>query len=141
EVALLYFAGHGTENNLGGYIVTPDATRYDECINLTEILTLANKSKARECVIILDSCMSGALGQVPATNSDSANLAQGVSILTAARSGQSSVESAGHGVFTNLVCSALEGGAADVAGHVHAAAIYSYVEQVLGPWDQRPLFK
>jgi uncharacterized caspase-like protein len=141
EVALLYFAGHGTENNLGGYIVTPAAARYDDGINLTDILTYANQSQARERVIILDSCMSGALGQIPATGSESTNLAQGVSILTAARSNQASTETGGHGVFTELVCSALEGGAADVAGNVHAAAIYSYVEQVLGPWDQRPLFK
>jgi hypothetical protein len=25
DVALLYFSGHGTENNLDGYLVTPDA--------------------------------------------------------------------------------------------------------------------
>src|SRR4051812_39097714 len=30
DVALFYFSGHGTENNLGGYIVTSDATSYDE---------------------------------------------------------------------------------------------------------------
>lgn len=36
---------------------------------------------------------------------------------------------------------ALEGGAADVLGDVTAASVYSYVEQALGPWDQRPLFK
>jgi len=30
EIALLYFAGHGTENDLDGYLVTPDATAYDE---------------------------------------------------------------------------------------------------------------
>jgi hypothetical protein len=35
----------------------------------------------------------------------------------------------------------LEGGAADVLGDVTAASVYSYVEQALGPWDQRPLFK
>lgn len=141
EIALLYFAGHGTENDLGGYLVTPDATAYDEGINLTEVLTLANGSKAHERIIILDSCMSGAFGSVPATNSTSANLEQGVSVLTASRAGQTSAEIGGRGVFTELVCGALDGGAADVLGDVTAAAIYTYVEQALGPWEQRPLFK
>jgi hypothetical protein len=44
-------------------------------------------------------------------------------------------------LFTELVCGALEGGAADVLGGVTAAAVYAYVEQALGPWEQRPLFK
>jgi hypothetical protein len=141
DVALLYFSGHGTENNLGGYLVTPDAASYDEGVNLAEVLTMANASPARERIIILDSCMSGAFGQVPASGSDAASLPEGVSILTASRAGQVSVESGGRGVFSELVCGALEGGAADVLGDVTAASVYSYVEQALGPWDQRPLFK
>jgi hypothetical protein len=28
-----------------------------------------------------------------------------------------------------------------VRGQVSAAAIYAYVEQALGPWDQRPIYK
>src|ERR1700722_9912473 len=30
DIALLFFAGHGTVNNLGGYLVTQDAEQYDE---------------------------------------------------------------------------------------------------------------
>lgn len=141
DVALLYFSGHGTENDLGGFLVTPDATSWDEGINLADVLTMANLSAARERVIILDSCMSGALGTVPATGSDSANLKEGVAILTASRAGQVSMESGGRGVFTDLVCGALEGGASDVLGDVSVASVYTYVEQALGPWEQRPLFK
>ena len=40
EVALLYFSGHGTENNLGGYLVTTDATSYDEGVSLGDVLAL-----------------------------------------------------------------------------------------------------
>ncbi|WP_332642845.1 caspase family protein [Aeromicrobium sp.] len=141
DVALLYFSGHGTEDNLGGYLVTPDASEYSEGINLTDVLTLASDSTAHERVVILDSCMSGNLGSIPATGAQSANLKEGVSILTASRPSQVSVEQGGVGLFTELVCSALEGGAADVLGAVSAPAIYSYVEEALGPWDQRPLFK
>jgi hypothetical protein len=52
-----------------------------------------------------------------------------------------SVETEAGGVFTRLVRSALEGGAADVLGEVTVAGIYAYVDQALGAWDQRPLLK
>lgn len=141
EVALLYFSGHGAQNKLGGYLVTPDASQFDEGVSLAEVLTFANDSPAGERIVILDSCMSGALGEVPAIGNAMATLSEGVSILTASRAGQVSIETGGRGVFTELVCGALEGGAADVLGDVTGASVYSYVEQALGPWDQRPLFK
>src|SRR6266568_3378296 len=128
DVALFYFSGHGTENNLGGFIVTPDAKQYDEGVSLVDVLTLANKSKARESVIILDSCHSGHLGTVPAVNNEQVHLREGVSILTAARAAQAAVEADGRGLFTELVCGALEGGAADVLGNTTVAGVYAYVD-------------
>jgi hypothetical protein len=68
-------------------------------------------------------------------------LREGISILTAGRGGQVSVETDGGGVFTSLVVDALEGGAANLLGAVSTPAIYAYVEAALGAWDQRPLFK
>jgi caspase domain-containing protein len=141
DIALFYFSGHGTENNFGGFIVTPDASKYDEGVSLVDVLTLANKSKARECVIILDSCHSGHLGSIPAIDNDQVHLREGVSILTAARAAQVAVETDGRGLFSELVCGALEGGAADVLGSTTVAGVYAYVDQALGPWDQRPLFR
>lgn len=141
DVALFYFSGHGTENDLGGYLVTQDATRYDEGVSLTDVLALANASSARERVIMLDSCHSGHLGTVPATGTHGSHLQEGVSILTAARSAQYAMESGGQGVFTELLCGALGGGASDVLGDTTVAAVYAYVEQALGPWDQRPMFR
>jgi hypothetical protein len=142
DVALLYFSGHGTENDLGGYLVTTDAKSYDEGVSLTEVLTWANGAdQIGEVVIIIDSCHSGWLGAVPAINNTQASLREGLSILTASRSAQPAVEQGGTGVFTDLVCSALDGGAADVLGATSVAAVYAYVEQALGAWDQRPLLK
>jgi len=141
EVALFYFSGHGTVNNLGGYLVTRDARSYDEGVGMTDVLTYANRSRAREVVVIIDSCHSGAFGQLPAINNETAILREGVSVLTASRESQAAVEIGGEGLFTSLVCDALEGGAADIVGDITAAAIYSYVDQALGPWDQRPLYK
>lgn len=141
DVALFFFAGHGTANNLGGFLVTQDAQKYDEGLSLTEVLTMANNSPARERIIILDSCHSGAMGQLPALNNDAAMLKEGVSILSACRESEGAAEQGGGGLFTSLVCDALRGGAADVCGKVTLAGIYAYVDEALGGWDQRPLFK
>lgn len=141
EVALLHFSGHGTQNNLGGFLVTQDAKTYDEGLAMSDVLKLANDSRADEVVILLDCCHAGHLGNVPLIDNDKAMLRCGVSILTAGRGDQPSVEAGGGGVFTSLVVDALNGGAADLLGNVTATAIYSTVEAALGAWDQRPLFK
>lgn len=141
EVALLFFSGHGTVNNLGGYLVTQDARRYDEGVSMIDVLTLANNAAAREVVIVLDCCHSGALGQVPAVANEKAILREGVSVLSAARETEVAVEEGGAGLFTSLVCEALSGGAADVCGKVTVASVYAFVDQALGAWQQRPLFK
>jgi Caspase domain len=141
DIALFYFSGHGTENNLGGFLVTQDAARYDEGVALTDVLTFANRSPVREVVILLDSCHSGTLGQLPAIENDKANIREGVTIITASRSSEVAVETGGMGLFTSLVVAAFEGGAADAVGRVTVASVYDYVEESLGPWDQRPLFK
>lgn len=141
DVALFFFAGHGTANNLGGYLVTQDASRYDEGLSMTDVLAMANNSPARERIIILDCCHSGAMGQLPAVNNDAAMLKEGVSILSACRESEVSLEKGSGGLFASLVCDALRGGAADVCGKVTTAGIYAYADEALGGWDQRPLFK
>lgn len=141
EVALLHFSGHGTENNLGGYLVTQDAQTYDEGLSMSDVLKMANESRADEVVVLLDCCHSGNMGNVPVIDNDAAMLREGVSIITASRGDQPSVEVGGGGLFTSLVVDALEGGAADLLGDVTVPAIYAKVEAALGAWDQRPLFK
>lgn len=141
DVALFYFSGHGTVNNLDGYLVTQDAEVYDEGVAMGDILKWANDSRADEVVILLDCCHSGALGNPPAIDNKKGLLREGLSILTASRADQPSVESGGGGLFTSLLVDALEGGAADLLGQVSAPAVYASVEAALGAWDQRPLFK
>jgi hypothetical protein len=141
EVALFHFSGHGTVNDLDGYLVTQDATRYDEGVGMGEVLKLANDSRASEVVILLDCCFSGNLGNPPSVDNSKAVLREGISILTAGRGDQPSVETGGGGLFTSLVVDALDGGAADLLGAVSTPAVYAYVEAALGAWDQRPLFK
>jgi len=141
EIALLYFSGHGIINSLGGYIVTTDFKKYDEGVSMDDVLKLANQSKAKDKIIILDCCHSGAFGSPTITGSNVAQLSEGLSVLTASRDSESALEINGCGVFTALVVNALQGGAADLGGHITPGSIYAYVDQALGPWDQRPIFK
>jgi caspase domain-containing protein len=141
DIALLYFSGHGCINSLGGYIVTTDSKRYDEGVSMDDVLKWANQSKAKDKIVLLDCCHSGALGSPATTGANIAQLSEGLSILTASRDSESALEINGCGLFTALVVDAVQGGAADLRGHITPGSIYSYVDQALGPWDQRPIFK
>jgi hypothetical protein len=142
DAVVLYFSGHGFfDQHGGGYIVTPDFKTNDEGVSMDEILTMANDSKAKDRVIILDCCHSGAFGTPRNLGSRNAHIGEGVSILTASKADEASVEVNGHGIFTNLFLDALQGGGADLRGHITPGSIYSYIDQALGPWDQRPVFK
>jgi hypothetical protein len=141
EIALLYFSGHGFLDDLGGYLVTQDIKEEDVGVSMQDVINLANNSVAHEVVIILDCCHSGAFGSLPAFNLNNSYLRSGVAILTASLAHEYSVEVNGEGIFTKIVCDALSGGAIDVMGNVTVASIYAYADQVLGAWDQRPMFK
>ena len=141
EIALLYFSGHGFVGGADGLIVTEDSERDDEGIAMTEILSLANHSPVENKVIILDCCYSGNMGTPDGQDGGVAQLSEGLTVLTASRGSEAAMEQGGSGVFTQLVVAALQGGAADLRGHVTPGSIYAYVDQALGAWDQRPIFK
>jgi len=142
DAALFYFAGHGSESKNGGILVTVDYKLHDVGIPMEEIVALAKdgSNRIKEIFIVLDCCHSGYAGG-SWIGSGIDVLPKGVAILTASSPSQSALESGGSGVFTSLVCDALQGGAADVLGNVTAARVYSYLDQTLGAWDQRPHFK
>ncbi|WPR73756.1 caspase family protein [Algoriphagus sp. NG3] len=140
DMGLLYFAGHGYVNELGGFIVTPDHESYNEGIAMNDILGLANKSKIRNKIIILDCCKSGIFG-TPTENGSITPIETGTTILTSSRKNEPSKEINGHGVFTNLLIEGLKGGAADVRGHISPGGLYAYIDQALGAHEQRPVFK
>ncbi|WP_118973916.1 caspase family protein [Taibaiella koreensis] len=141
DTALLYYSGHGVFNERGGYLVPSDYRKDDEGIPMNEVLTLANDSATKNKIIILDCCHSGAI-TVPQLNSAiSGHINEGITILTASKQEELAMEAGGKGIFTGLLLEALQGGAADLNGYITPASIYAYIDQVLGPWDQRPVFK
>lgn len=108
---------------------------------MDEVLAIANQSKVKNKIILLDCCHSGALGSPSLAGGTIAQLAEGLTVLTASTAVEAAVENEGAGVFTSLVVDALQGGAADLRGHVTPGSIYAYVDQALGAWEQRPIFR
>lgn len=140
EIALLYYAGHGNvEDTGGGYLCSSETEMGDEGLALSEVMTLARRSKAGNTIIVLDSCHSGVAGNV--AGEDTAQLSDGMSILTAATTTQIAKEQEGRGVFTTLFVDALNGAAANLAGAITPGSVYAHIDQSLGPWKQRPVYK
>lgn len=142
DIALLYFAGHGYIEDTGGFLCAGDCKTGDDGFSLSELMTLASKSSAKNKVIILDSCHSGIAGDRSVAQ-ELAEIKQGMTILTASTAEQYAMEvpSGGAGVFTTLLVDALGGAAANLVGDVTPGSVYAHIDQSLGPWAQRPVFK
>lgn len=147
ETAVLYFAGHGIINPQtdAGYLVGADGGRGAWGMSLWELLGLANEAHRTitSSVIILDCCHAGHLGEVTGSSEGGASVVgKGVTILSSCNDDERSKEVVGqHGVFTDLLLDALRGGCADICGSITPASVYSHIDQALGAFDQRPLYK
>jgi hypothetical protein len=140
EIALLYFSGHGHVENTGGYLITSECETGDQGFPMSELLDIANKSKAKNKILILDCCHSGYTGTSSATGNN-ALLSEGLTILTASSAEQYATEINGYGVFTSLLVDALNGSAANLLGEVSPGGVYAHIDKSLGEWGQRPIFK
>lgn len=140
DIALFYFAGHGYIEQVGGYLICSDSEDGNDGFSLNELVAMANASKAKSRIIVLDSCHSGIAGNSKLTD-EHVTINIGVTILTASTLKQYAAEKDGSGLFTTLFVDALNGGAANLLGEVTPGAVYAHIDQSLGPWDQRPLFK
>lgn len=144
DTALFYFAGHGNfDAGIDeGTILAQDAEGASDGIRISDILNWASKAEAiKNKIIILDCCQAGAAGENRALRAGSSIISEGVTILTACKKAEFAKEQAGHGVFTSLMLQALQGGAANVLGAITPGALYSFVDNALGTWEQRPVFK
>lgn len=140
DIALLYFAGHGHIEATGGYLCGSECTRGDDGLSLSDVLIFANTSKAKNRVIVLDSCHSGVAGSYSAVHPAS-ELTEGLTILTASTDEQYATEENGSGIFTTLFVDALGGAAGNLVGDVTPGSVYAHIDQSLGAWEQRPVFK
>ncbi|WP_341234082.1 caspase family protein [uncultured Sulfitobacter sp.] len=146
ETALLYFAGHGILNDEtnNGFLVTQDGSNPNWGVSLSGILQQANEAhpKIKSTVILLDSCQSGFAGEVPGLGKSNVSvIGNGVTILTACHKDGFAAEANGHGKFTDIMLDGLSGAASDILGRVTPASLYAHVDQTLGAWEQRPIYK
>lgn len=142
DISLFYFAGHGHIEDTGGFICATDCETGDDGLSLHELMSLASASQAKNKVIILDSCHSGIAGN-RSGGPPVAEIKEGMTVLTASTAEQYAMEvdGGGAGVFTTLLVDALSGAAANLMGDVTPGSIYAHIDQSLGPWAQRPVFK
>ncbi|MCB9978576.1 MAG: caspase family protein [Rhodospirillales bacterium] len=146
ETALLYFAGHGlTTKNGESYIVAQDGKQGAWGPSLNQVLSYANNAHPdiTSSIIILDCCYAGNLGEVPSLGAgeQTSTIGNGVTILTACHRSEGAAEYNGHGLFTGILIDSLGGSASDILGRITPASVYSHVDQILGPWEQRPIYK
>ena len=141
DFALFYFTGHGREAHGDVVLGTTDGTGATSGVAFREVLERIGASAVKEVVVILDCCFAGGAGTMALLDSGAAVLRSGVSILAASRGDQVSWESRGRGRFSVFLEAALDGGAADVLGHVTVASVYAFLSESFGAWDQRPTFK
>ncbi|WP_271003614.1 caspase family protein [Listeria seeligeri] len=140
SISLFYFSGHGYIENTGGYLITSDCSDGDDGLSMTELLKIVNDSNVKNKIIILDTCHAGAMGNI-ATDSNIAIINEGVTILTASQKTEYSIDEGDGSLFTKLLVDALNGTASNLLGDVSPGSVYAHVDQSLGAWEQRPVFK
>lgn len=124
EIAVFYFSGHGAIDAFGGYLCASDIEQPDEGVSLEYVMRCAESSNSHNNIIILDSCHSGAAGSpFVSGTSNNAWLKQGTTILAACGRDAYATERNGHGVFTDLLVEALEGGAMNLLGDVKRLSV------------------
>ena len=140
DIALFYFSGHGSVVDEKGYLCPSNYTNKQTGVPMSELIEAATKSKARNKVIILDCCHSGATG-ADYFGSELSILPENTVIMTGCTKEGYSQEKNGSGVFTQFFVEALNGAGSNIMGEVSPGSIYAYIDKSLGAFEQRPVFK
>lgn len=140
DISLFYFSGHGYIESTGGYLITSECSTGDDGFPMSELLTIINTSKVRNKIVVLDTCHSGAMGNID-TKSNIIAIEEGVTILTASQKTEYSIDEGDGSLFTKLFVDALSGAASNLLGDISPGSIYAHIDQSLSAWEQRPVFK
>lgn len=143
---LYYFYGHGCLRDVIGVFVTSDGQPDDEGISMSDVVSLAQNSKAHEVVLIFDCCHAGAA--IPAATSASVPTGDlsrpGCSILAACSEQQQGWETANRnhqllGAYSAHVLDGLEGKATYGTTQVTINLLVEYIKTQFASWKQQPI--
>ncbi|HKM13352.1 MAG TPA: caspase family protein [Candidatus Methanomethylophilaceae archaeon] len=140
ENTIFYFAGHGHIDEYGGYILTPDCTEGDDGLSMDDLSKIVGNSRSRNKIVILDCCHSGCIGN-NTLFAGKTLIPDGTTYLTACTEEEVAKEENGNGLFTSLLTDGLRGGASNILGQISPGSLYSYIDQSLSLYEQRPVFK
>ena len=146
DTFILFAAAHGTSEN-GRFYLVPKSFRSDAPGSLADKAIgqdqlqdwLVNRIKAKQALVLLDTCESGALigGHIQSRTEDASSEtaigrlheATGRPVLTAAASGKVAIEGyRGHGVFTWALLDALRNGDTNGNGLVELGELVAHVQ-------------
>jgi len=145
DTVLVFFAGHGREMDGKCYLVPGDATL--QTIHVTGIPVpfiqeLLNRCKARQKVLILDACHSGAgrdVSTMVAPMMETLSAGKGIYTLTSCDVDELSHEwdEKSQGVFSYYLAEALSGSCPpDAHGHLTADGVYEWVFDQVRGWSR-----
>lgn len=141
RTAIFFFAGHGCESNLGGYLMTQDSRNFIGGVSVNDILICANNSRIPNIIIILDCCHAGYMGTIPSLKSEMISLRNGITVLSSSNKHQTSIENLEGGLFTQSLIFALNGEGADITGNVDPISMYTTACKFLQKKKQNPTLK
>jgi hypothetical protein len=142
STVFFYFSGHGAADpqTNEAYLVPIDGDPEDldsTAYPIKQLYAKLGKLKAKQVIVALDSCFSGAGGRSviakgtrPLLNKIDLGVIPGkVVALTASDKNQISgtMEEKGHGSFTYFMLKGLEGDAKNYSGHVTIQSLYDYL--------------
>ena len=139
DVSLFYFSGHGDAGD-NAKLLLNDFDVSKNGFDIHRLMHLANKSRARHRILILDCCYAGGLDQL--YGKSIVELEQGVTILASCQSNEVALgEKSGLSLFTDYLLQGMRGEAADERGIVTMPAVFRFIEQSLQANQQRPVFR
>jgi uncharacterized caspase-like protein len=132
---VVYLAGHGIQSEDGLYrYITADVSTPEDLLTRSldqeTLITALGEIKARNLLLMLDTCYSGAF---PAATAGTISNETGLMVLSASNTVEEALDGydGQNGVFAHALLKGLIGGAAGPTGVVDAATVATYVRDLV----------
>ena len=134
DVVMLFFSGHGINENEESYFVTNNVLSAKEYYNGVEFDFIRKRmtdmvNKHSHVIVFMDACHSGAMFGTKGNTKGITFATPGVIGFYSSTSGEKSVEidDLGNGVFTSAILNAINGNIANEEGEITTQQLWDYV--------------